>query len=145
MHLACLPRTRQSCAASILESITDGFVALDREWRYTHINAEAERINGVPRGEQIGKTLWEVFPATRGTTLEFRLRQAVTELRDRLGTKVSLGVAAMGPRMCRLGGEIADLVLLNWMTPERMVWAREQVRQGAAGRARVSRRDRHTG
>ena len=63
------------------------------------------------------------------------VRQAVTELRDRLGAEVSLGVAAMGPRMCRLGGEIADLVLLNWMTPERMVWARQQVRQGAAGRA----------
>jgi alkanesulfonate monooxygenase SsuD/methylene tetrahydromethanopterin reductase-like flavin-dependent oxidoreductase (luciferase family) len=63
------------------------------------------------------------------------VRQAVAELRDRLGAEVSLGVAAMGPRMCRLGGEVADLVLLNWMTPERMVWARRQVRQGAAGRA----------
>jgi alkanesulfonate monooxygenase SsuD/methylene tetrahydromethanopterin reductase-like flavin-dependent oxidoreductase (luciferase family) len=63
------------------------------------------------------------------------VRQAVTELRDRLGPEVSLGVAAMGPRMCRLGGEIADLVLLNWMTPERIAWARRQVQQGAAKRA----------
>lgn len=63
------------------------------------------------------------------------VRRAVVELRDRLGGDVSLGVAAMGPRMCRLGGEIADLVLVNWMTPERIVWARRQVRQGAAGRA----------
>ena len=62
------------------------------------------------------------------------VRQAVTELRDRLGAEVSLGVAAMGPRMCRLGGEIADLVLLNWMTPERIVWARQQVRRGADAR-----------
>lgn len=63
------------------------------------------------------------------------VRQAVTELRDRLGAEVWVGVAAMGPRMCRLGGEIADLVLLNWMTPERIVWARRQVRQGATSRA----------
>ena len=63
------------------------------------------------------------------------VRRAVTELRDSLGGGVALGVAAMGPRMCRLGGEIADLVLLNWMTPERIVWARRQVRQGAAARA----------
>ena len=62
------------------------------------------------------------------------VRRAVNELRDRLGPEVSLGVAAMGPRMCRLGGEIADLVLLNWMTPERIVWARQQVRRGADGR-----------
>jgi alkanesulfonate monooxygenase SsuD/methylene tetrahydromethanopterin reductase-like flavin-dependent oxidoreductase (luciferase family) len=61
------------------------------------------------------------------------VRRAVNELRDRLGAEISLGVAAMGPRMCRLGGEIADLVQLNWMTPERMVWARQQVREGAAG------------
>jgi len=70
-----------------------------------------------------------------GSTSVEVVRQAVAELRDRLGAEVSLGVAAMGPRMCRLGGEIADLVLLNWMTPERMVWARRQVRQGAARRA----------
>jgi alkanesulfonate monooxygenase SsuD/methylene tetrahydromethanopterin reductase-like flavin-dependent oxidoreductase (luciferase family) len=63
------------------------------------------------------------------------VRRAVNDLRDRLGAEISIGVAAMGPRMCRLGGEIADLVQLNWMTPERIVWARQQVREGAAGRA----------
>ena len=63
------------------------------------------------------------------------VRRAVNELRDRLGAEVSIGVAAMGPRMCRLGGEIADLVLLNWMTPERIAWARQQVQRGAAHRA----------
>jgi alkanesulfonate monooxygenase SsuD/methylene tetrahydromethanopterin reductase-like flavin-dependent oxidoreductase (luciferase family) len=63
------------------------------------------------------------------------VRRAVNELRDRLGAELSLGVAAMGPRMCRLGGELADLVMLNWMTPERIVWARQRVREGAADRA----------
>jgi alkanesulfonate monooxygenase SsuD/methylene tetrahydromethanopterin reductase-like flavin-dependent oxidoreductase (luciferase family) len=63
------------------------------------------------------------------------VRRAVTQLRDTLGDEIAIGVAAMAPRMCRLGGEIADLVLLNWMTPERIVWARRQVRRGAAGRA----------
>jgi PAS domain S-box-containing protein len=66
-------------AADILESITDGFIALDREWRFTHVNAEAERINGMPRGEHLGKCLWEVFPATRGTLLEVELRRAMDE------------------------------------------------------------------
>jgi alkanesulfonate monooxygenase SsuD/methylene tetrahydromethanopterin reductase-like flavin-dependent oxidoreductase (luciferase family) len=45
-------------------------------------------------------------------------------------------VAAMGPAMCRLAGEIGDGVLLNWMTPERATLAAELVHDGArqAGR-----------
>ncbi len=54
-------------AESILESITDGFLALDRDWRITYLNAEAERINGRPRGELLGRDHWELFPATVGT------------------------------------------------------------------------------
>src|SRR5262249_59678207 len=55
------------------------FVALDREWRFTHVNAQAERINGIRREDQIGKSQWELFPATRGTLLESELRRAVAE------------------------------------------------------------------
>lgn len=62
------------------------------------------------------------------------MRAAVAELRAALGSQICIGVAAMGPRMCRLGGQVADVVMLNWMNPERIVWAREQVRRGAAGR-----------
>jgi PAS domain S-box-containing protein len=70
-------RRAQEQASAILESITDGFLALDREWRFTHVNAEAERINGIRREEQIGKSQWELFPATRGTILESEWRRAV--------------------------------------------------------------------
>lgn len=48
-----------------------------------------------------------------------------------------IAVAALGPRMCRLAGEIADVVLLNWMTPERIRWARDRIAEGA----RRARRD----
>jgi PAS domain S-box-containing protein len=72
-------RQAQEHAATILESITDGFVALDREWRFTHVNAQAERINSIRREDQIGKTQWELFPATRGTLLESEWRRAVAE------------------------------------------------------------------
>jgi PAS domain-containing protein len=33
----------------ILESISDGFCAFDREWRYTYFNAAAEKISGLSR------------------------------------------------------------------------------------------------
>jgi PAS domain S-box-containing protein len=72
-------RQAQEQAAAILESITDGFIALDGDWSFTHVNAEAERINGLTRAEMVGKNQWEMFPATRGTVLEREWRRAVAE------------------------------------------------------------------
>src|SRR5262249_58920992 len=56
-----------------------GVIALHRDWRFTHVNAEAERIKGMRREEHIGKSQWELFPATRGTLLEAEWRRAVAE------------------------------------------------------------------
>ena len=64
------------------------------------------------------------------------LGQAVTELRTRLPEATRIIVAAMRPRLCRLGGAIADGVLLNWMLPDQAARAREWVREGAAERGR---------
>jgi probable F420-dependent oxidoreductase len=41
-------------------------------------------------------------------------------------------VAALGPRMCELAGELADGVILNWATPDYVRRAVERVRAGAA-------------
>jgi alkanesulfonate monooxygenase SsuD/methylene tetrahydromethanopterin reductase-like flavin-dependent oxidoreductase (luciferase family) len=43
-------------------------------------------------------------------------------------------LSALGPRAVRLAGEVADGVLLNWCTPERVVAARSELAAGA-GRA----------
>lgn len=59
------------------------------------------------------------------------VRDAIGELRGLL-PGVRLAVSALGPRMCFLGGQIADLVLLNWAFPERIAWARERIADGAA-------------
>jgi len=58
------------------------------------------------------------------------VRDAVASLRRSL-PDVRLGIAALGPGMCSLGGEIADLVLLNWSFPDRIAWARERIAAGA--------------
>jgi alkanesulfonate monooxygenase SsuD/methylene tetrahydromethanopterin reductase-like flavin-dependent oxidoreductase (luciferase family) len=65
------------------------------------------------------------------------LQRAIAELRDVLPRGTRIVVAAMRPRVCRLGGAIADGVLLNWMLPEQLVDARRWVQEGAdeAGRA----------
>jgi PAS domain S-box-containing protein len=46
----------------ILESIGEGFVAFDREFRCVYVNPPAARMFGLPRDEVIGRTLWEIFP-----------------------------------------------------------------------------------
>jgi alkanesulfonate monooxygenase SsuD/methylene tetrahydromethanopterin reductase-like flavin-dependent oxidoreductase (luciferase family) len=59
------------------------------------------------------------------------MRDAVAELRERLpGARVMVGT--MSRNLCRLGGEIADGVLANWMTPPVADEARAWVHDGAA-------------
>ena len=63
-----------------------------------------------------------------------RVRDGVAEIRSTLQT--SIVVAALGPKMCRLAGEIADGVLFNWLTPEYARQSGEWVRAGAAAAGR---------
>ena len=46
----------------ILESIGDGFYALDNDWTVTYWNKEVERILERSRQDVIGKNIWEAFP-----------------------------------------------------------------------------------
>jgi alkanesulfonate monooxygenase SsuD/methylene tetrahydromethanopterin reductase-like flavin-dependent oxidoreductase (luciferase family) len=63
-----------------------------------------------------------------------RVSEGVETLRGQLGVRIV--VAALGPRMCRLAGEIADGVLLNWLVPEFARTSVGWIREGAerAGR-----------
>jgi alkanesulfonate monooxygenase SsuD/methylene tetrahydromethanopterin reductase-like flavin-dependent oxidoreductase (luciferase family) len=64
-----------------------------------------------------------------------RMRDSLPELREVL-PGVRLVLAAMGPKMCALGGAAFDGVFFNWMTPGFAAAAREKVEAGAreAGR-----------
>lgn len=70
---------------AILESISDEFVALDREWRYTFVNerglAEMGRIPGRSLGaaELLGANIWEVFPALVGTAFDEEAHRALRQ------------------------------------------------------------------
>jgi len=59
------------------------------------------------------------------------VRRAVAELRELCPEGTRIVVAAMRPRLCRLGGAIADGVLLNWMLPAHAAVARRWVQEGA--------------
>ncbi|OYD92265.1 hypothetical protein CDG76_22145 [Nostoc sp. 'Peltigera membranacea cyanobiont' 210A] len=62
-----------------LENMSDAFITLDRDWRIIYQNAEAERINGKPRTEVIGKSHWEEWPISLGTNVERQYRRAMAE------------------------------------------------------------------
>ncbi|MGZ5181918.1 MAG: hybrid sensor histidine kinase/response regulator [Ramlibacter sp.] len=64
-------------AAEILESITEGFFGLDRQWRYVYVNREAERILSLQPGELIGRNLWDSFPGLLGSPFERLYRDAM--------------------------------------------------------------------
>jgi alkanesulfonate monooxygenase SsuD/methylene tetrahydromethanopterin reductase-like flavin-dependent oxidoreductase (luciferase family) len=63
-----------------------------------------------------------------------RVRGGVAALRGELATRIV--VAALGPRMCQLAGEVADGVLFNWLTPAHARQSAEWVRAGAAAAGR---------
>ncbi|MHC5775460.1 PAS domain S-box protein [Nostoc sp.] len=62
-----------------LENMSDAFITLDRDWRIIYQNAEAERINGKPRKEVIGKSHWEEWSASVDTNVERQYRRAIAE------------------------------------------------------------------
>ena len=52
--------------STVLESISDGCISLDREWRFTYINARgAAWIDRRPE-DLIGKSMWDEFPEAVG-------------------------------------------------------------------------------
>ncbi|MDP9348035.1 MAG: PAS domain S-box protein, partial [Gemmatimonadota bacterium] len=67
--------------AAILASITEAFFALDGDWRFTYLNEEAEKLLQRPRAELLGKSVWEEFPDSVGSTFYERYHEAVRERR----------------------------------------------------------------
>jgi len=73
---------RRQKITSILETITDMFVTLDPQWRFTYLNASAARLcraaNKAPK-KLLGRVIWEVFPTALGTAFQTEaLRAAET-------------------------------------------------------------------
>lgn len=51
---------------SVVDNLSDGFVILDREWRLTYVNSQAERMLRRRRAELLGRNCWQVWPAAVG-------------------------------------------------------------------------------
>ena len=78
-------RASEERIRSILESITDGFFALDADWRYTYMNAAGERSIDCTPGYLIGKCFWDEYPGTIGSEFErFYRRVAASRVSESL-------------------------------------------------------------
>ncbi len=51
---------------NILQSISEAYFSLDREFRFTYVNRRGEEMVGRQRQELLGKIIWEVFPEKIG-------------------------------------------------------------------------------
>ncbi len=64
---------------STLESVTDGFIMLDNEARFTYVNRQAESMLRRRRDELVGQPMLEVFPGLSGTEFERQYHRASSE------------------------------------------------------------------
>lgn len=53
----------------ILGSISDAFFAVDKNWKFTYFNKEAENLLLKKADEVLGKNIWELFPASADTSI----------------------------------------------------------------------------
>ena len=65
----------------ILESITDAFFAIDKNWIVTYWNSSAEKMLGKHKKEVLGRNLWEVYADVIGTPFHTHFNRAQMELR----------------------------------------------------------------
>jgi len=62
---------------NVLEIVSDGFYALDSDWRCVIFNRAAELYFGFPREDVLGRRLWDIFPQGLGTPYEDVCRRAM--------------------------------------------------------------------
>ncbi|WP_416143770.1 GAF domain-containing protein [Planococcus koreensis] len=65
--------------ASVIESITDGFFALNKDWEYIYINKHQFLPHNKTAEEVMGKNMWEVFPSAAKTAMYEEFHRAMND------------------------------------------------------------------
>jgi PAS domain S-box-containing protein len=61
---------------TMLESITDGFFAVNGNWEFTYVNKESERLLEHARENLIGRNIWECFAYGKDSKFYIELQKA---------------------------------------------------------------------
>jgi PAS domain S-box-containing protein len=65
----------------VIERVSDAFVALDRTWHYTYVNARAAQLFGRRPEDLVGKHIWTEFPEGVGQKFQRTYEKAMAEQR----------------------------------------------------------------
>lgn len=66
-------------ALATLESMSDAFLTLDTEWRFTYLNPQTEAILDRRREDLLGTNMWEEFPEAVGTRFHDEYQRALRD------------------------------------------------------------------
>jgi PAS domain S-box-containing protein len=66
-------------ATAILESITDAFFALDRDWRFTYLNRQAGIVLDRSPDDLLGRVIWSEYPGLDGSVFESAYRRTMED------------------------------------------------------------------
>lgn len=64
---------------TLIERISDGFIALDKNWRYVYVNRKISEMTHRDPQSLIGKNIWEEFPNAVGTETYNAFHKAMRE------------------------------------------------------------------
>jgi PAS domain S-box-containing protein len=82
-HRPSAEHPSQETVATVLETISDGFISLDGNWTLAYVNKAAREMLGAKA--IVGRNLWDIFPDMVGTTLEEAYNYAY---RDRVAVEL---------------------------------------------------------
>ena len=63
--------------AWVLNTITDGLLIMDREWRYTYVNEQAGHVLRLDPASLLGQRVWDLFPAAKESSFWREYNRAV--------------------------------------------------------------------
>lgn len=75
---------------AVLDSLADGHIIVDADWKVLIVNAAAERYFHLDRQAMRGRSLWELFPTARGTAFEAYFQRAAAGEAVRFETSSTL-------------------------------------------------------
>ena len=72
-------QARDARLREVLDAMSEGFIVMDPQFRIVEINTEGVRLDGRPKAELLGRSHWELWPASVGTPVEAAYRRVAAE------------------------------------------------------------------
>jgi len=64
---------------NLLESMQEGFCAIDHEERFTYVNRGAEQLLGTTRESLLGRVVWDAYPHLKNSVVQESIRRALKD------------------------------------------------------------------